>query len=178
MEIQQNLNNMLEELSSEIFILQSEMIKVMNGINKINLIIKKIQQHQLNNMNNNIMMNNMNNNIMMNNMNNNIMMNNIPNLNIGMNNINFEFQNQNFKKVEEWNLLFENKTLGGNVNIIIDPQQYIKEAINRYCLRSEIDPNNYKFMFNGRDLIPDMKIIQSGLSDNSRILAIQKKILL
>ena len=113
MEIQQNLNNMLEELSSEIFILQSEMIKVMNGINKINLIIKKIQQHQLNNMNNNIMMNNMNNNIMMN---------NIPNLNIGMNNINFEFQNQNFKKVEEWNLLFENKTLGGNVNIIIDPQ--------------------------------------------------------
>ena len=164
MEIQQNLNNMLEELSSEIIILQSEMIKVMNGINKINLIIKKIQQHQLNNMNNNIMMNNM--------------MNNIPNLNIGMNNINFGFQNQNFKKVEEWNLLFENKTLGGNVNIIIDPQQYIKEAINRYCLRSEIDPNNYKFMFNGRDLIPDMKIIQSGLSDNSRIWAIQKKILL
>ena len=112
MEFQQNLNDMLEELSSSIFILQSDIIKVMNGINKLNLIIRKIKQYQLNNMNNNMMINNM--------------MNNIPNLNIGMNNllnmqrmnpqipinvmannmINFNFPNENFKK---WNLRFEDR---------------------------------------------------------------------
>ena len=172
MEFQQNLNDMLEELSSSIFILQSDMIKVMNGINKLNLIIRKIKQYQLNNMNNN-------------------MMNNIPNLNIGMNNllnmqgmnppmpmnvmannmINFNFPNENFEK---WNLRFEDRLCGKIINVKINPEKFVKEAIDIYLQKTGIT-DKLKFIFNGEYLIPEQKISQSGLMNFSTITVLQEQ---
>ena len=118
MDQQQTIFNMVDEMGSILLTLQTDMIKVMNGINQLNIIITKIKQYKannnmMNNMNNNMMnnmnnnmMNNMNNNMMnnmnnnmMNNMNNNMlsnMMNNMKNMNIGMNNM-IGFQDMNMK---------------------------------------------------------------------------------
>ena len=175
MEFQQNLNDMLEELSSSIFILQSDIIKVMNGINKLNLIISKIKQYQSNNMNNNMMINNM--------------MNNIPNLNMDMNNmmnmmnmqrmnpqmpmnvmsnnmINFNLPDEN----EKWNLNFEDKSYG-NLNIInvkISPEKFVKDAIDIFLQKTGIT-DELKFICNCVCLIPEQKISQSVLRNLSTI---------
>ena len=42
---QQNLNDMIDEMSSVLLTLQTDMIKVMNGINQLNLITTKIKQY-------------------------------------------------------------------------------------------------------------------------------------
>ena len=69
----QNLDDMLNEMSKVLLNLQSDMSKVMTGINQLNLLISNIQKFRANNnMNNNMMGNGMmNNNInnMMNNFN-------------------------------------------------------------------------------------------------------------
>ena len=89
----QNLDDMLNEMSKVLLNLQSDMSKVMTGINQLNLLISNIQKYRANNnMNNNMMGNGMmNNNInnMMNNFNN---MNNLIN-----NNINPMMRNTNIK---------------------------------------------------------------------------------
>ena len=46
---QQNLNDMVDEMSSVLLTLQTDMIRVMNGINQLNLIITKIKQYNANN---------------------------------------------------------------------------------------------------------------------------------
>ena len=73
---QQNLYDMVDEMSSVISTLQGDMYKVMNGINQLNIIITKIKQYK----ENNNIMNNMNNQI-------DNMMNIMPNLNMGINNM-------------------------------------------------------------------------------------------
>ena len=45
MNTQQNLNDIVHEMSSVLLTLQSDMVKVMNGINQLNLIITKIKQY-------------------------------------------------------------------------------------------------------------------------------------
>ena len=57
---QQNLNNLIDEMSSVLLTLQTDMFKVMNGINQLNLIISKIRQNNLSNMDNNMINNMMN----------------------------------------------------------------------------------------------------------------------
>ena len=147
----------------------------MNGINKLNLIMIKIKQYQSNNANNN--------NMMINNM-----MNNIPNLNMGMNNmmnlqgmnlpmpmnamnnniVNFNLPNENFEK---WNLCFENKLYGKTINVKISPEKFVKEAIDIYLQKTGIT-DQLKYIFNGEDLIPELKINQSGLMNLSTITVI------
>ena len=81
---------MLNEMSKVLLNLQSDMSKVMTGINQLNLLISNIQKYRANNsMNNNMMGNGMMNNNMMNNFNN---MNNLIN-----NNINPMMRNTNIK---------------------------------------------------------------------------------
>ena len=66
-----NLDDMLNEMSKVILNLQSDMSKVMTGINQLNLLISNIQKYRKNNnmMGNNMMSNNiMGNNNMMGNM--------------------------------------------------------------------------------------------------------------
>ena len=174
---QQNLNDMIDEMSSVLLILQTDMIKVMNGINQLNLIITKIKQYNANHINNNMINNmmNINNNIqgMSMAMNNNMMgmqgMNMIMPMNGMMNNMNFGMQNVNLYDPEGWTLLFENNKK--ITNIKISEQKLFKEAINMYKEKSGYT-NDCKFIFNGKELNPEFKICQSGLMNYSKIIVI------
>ena len=131
----QNIFNMIDEMSSILLTLQTDMIKVMNEINQY-----KANNNMMSNMNYNMMNNMMNN-----------MLNNMKNINIGMNNIigvqGMKMQmpmnsmmnniNQNFKDDDNgWNLFFENNNDKRVFNIKISEQKLVKEAINTYKLKS------------------------------------------
>ena len=192
MDQQQNIFNMVDEMGSILLTLQTDMIKVMNGINQLNMIIAKIKQYKannnmMNNMNNN-MMNNMNN-IMLNNMMNNMM----NNMNIGMNNMigfqdmnmqipmnammnNMNMINQNpFFDNNGWTLKFENQNDKRIIDIKISKEKLFKEAINMYKIKSGRTDEILKFVFEGHEIYPETKISETGLDNNSRILVISPK---
>ena len=125
MDPQQNLNEMVDEMSSVLLTLQTNMIKVMNGINQLNLLITKIKQYNANNMINNMM--NINNNFQsialgMNNMMGMQGMNMLMPMNGIMNNMNFEMHNFNLEDIEGWNLRFEDQEDKSTINIKISEQ--------------------------------------------------------
>ena len=70
-----------------------------------------------------------------------------------------------------WNLIFENQNDRQTFNIRISEQKYVKEAISAYYLKSN-KTDKCKFIFNNKELFPEMKICQSGLSNMSKILVI------
>ena len=188
---QPNIFNMIDQMSSVLLTLQTDMIKVMNGINQLNLIITKIKEFKDNNNMNNINsvnnMMNMNNNLqnmqnMIMGMNNNMMgmqnMNMLMPMNGMMNNMNFPMQNLSFEDFNGWNLLFEKRKNGVNVMISVEisPDKLVKEAISAYLLKSnETDRNSFKFIFNNHELFPEIKISQSGLANGAKILVIDAK---
>ena len=120
---QQNLNDIVDEMSSVLLTLQTDMIKVMNGINQLNLLITKIKQYNVNNMINNMM--NINNNFqnMALGINNMAMgmqgMNMLMQMNEMMNNMNFGMNNFNLEDIERWNLTFENQEDNSSIYIRI-----------------------------------------------------------
>ena len=178
MNTQQNLNDIVTEMSSVLLTLQTDMIKVMNGITQLNVIISNIKQYKENNMNNNMLINNMMNNINDNIQNINMGMNNmigmqymnmpmpmngmINNINIGMNNFS--------EDVNGWNLIFEDNMYRNSIPVRISEQKSIKEAIKIYLLKSGIT-DKCKFIFN-TELLPEMKICDSGLTNMSKIIVI------
>ena len=168
---QQNLNNLIDEMSSVLLTLQTDMIKVMNGINQLNLIISKIRQNNLSNMDNNMINNMMNIN---NNMQNMAMgmqgMNMFMPMNGMMNNMNFGMQNLNQEDPEEWTLRFD-KPGREKVYVKISKEKLFKEAINLYKSKSN-DAQNNSFIFNANKLSPEVKICESGLKNNSYIVVI------
>ena len=177
MDNQQNLNDLVDEMSSVLVTLQTDMIKVMNAISQLNIIITKIKQFKSNNINDNIMNNmmNINNNMqnMVMGMNNNMM--GMQNMNMGMpsigmmNNMNMGMQEFSIEEKFGWNLIFENQDDGKSFNVFISEQKLVKEAIGLYMLKSGRN-DKCKFVFNNHELYPEMKICQSGLSNMSRIL--------
>ena len=178
MDPQHNLYNMIDEMSSVLLTLQTDMIKVMNGISQLNLLISKIKQYKENN-SNNMMMNNM--------------MNNMQNMGMGMNNMmgmqginmpmsmdamqgmmnNINFGNPNINIEDElgWNLIFENRNDGQTFLIRISEQKLFKEAISLYRLKSG-NTERCEFKFNNRKLNPEMKICQTGLCNIQKIIVI------
>ena len=168
----QNLDDMLDEMSKVMMNLQSDMTKVMTGINQLNLIITKIKQFNLNNVNNNNMINNMMN--INNNMQNMAMgmqgMNMFMPMNGMMNNMNFGMQNLNQEDPEEWTLRFD-KPGREKVYVKISKEKPFKEAINLYKSKSN-DAQNNSFIFNANKLSPEIKICESGLKNNSYIVVI------
>ena len=70
-----------------------------------------------------------------------------------------------------WNLIFENQNDRQSFNIRISEQKLVKEAISYYYLKSN-KTEKCKFIFNNKELYPEMKICQSGLNNLSRILVI------
>ena len=70
-----------------------------------------------------------------------------------------------------WNLIFENQNDKKSLTIRISEQKLVKEAISMYMLKSG-RTDKCKFVFDGKELIPKMKINQSGLSNKSRILVL------
>ena len=184
MNTQQNLNDIVNEMSSVLLTLQSDMVKVMNGINQLKLIITKIKQYNENNTNNNINNNMMNINNNMQNMAmgmNNMMgiqnMNMLMPMNGIMNNMNFGIPGLNLEDHDGWNLLFENQWDKKFVTIRISEKKQVKEAINMYKIKSN-NNRECKYRFNNKELIPEMKICQSGLNNFSKILVISVKDLL
>ena len=147
MNTQQNLNDIVNEMSSVLLTLQSDMVKVMNGINQLNHIIIKIKQYNENNTNNNTN-NNINNNMM--NINNNMQnmamgmnnmmgiqnMNMLMPMNTMMNIMNFGMPGLNLEDHDGWNLLFENQWDKKVVTIRISEKKQVKEAINMYKIKS------------------------------------------
>ena len=186
---QPNIFNMIDQMSSVILTLQTDMIKVMNGINQLNLIITKIKEFKDNNNMNNINsvnnMMNMNNNLqnmqnMIMGMNNNMMgmqnMNMLMPKNGMMNNVNFPIQNQIFEDSGGWILLFEFLNRKEIISIRISPDKFVKEAISAYLIKSnETDRSLFKFIFNNHELFPEIKISQTGLANGSKILVIEVK---
>ena len=83
-------------------------------------------------------------------------------------------QNINVDDPQGWNLIFENQTYGKTVSIIISEQKFVKEAISMYLLKTGIT-DKCKFIFNNKELFPEMKICQSGLTNLSRITVISTK---
>ena len=182
MDPQQNIFNMVDEMSSVLLTLQGDMFKVMDGINKLNLIITKIKQYQNNN---NIMnMNNQMNNIM----------NNMQNINMGMNNM-MNMQGMNMQM--PMNPMMMNNII--NQNDIVDPdgltlifeepgdtskffikisgQKLFKEAINKFCSKKQREPERCKFIYNSRNLNPEIKISELGLQDMSKIVVVRDNII-
>ena len=81
--------------------------------------------------------------------------------------------NNNLNSDEEykWNIIFENKSYGSRINILISPAKKIIEAINMFKLKINCK-ERMRFRFNGKDLNPDLTINKSGLSNNSWITVI------
>ena len=136
------------------------------------------------NMGNPMMMNmgNMGNTMMMNNMGNPMMMN--MNMANPMMNMNMNMPNQmmnmpgmnnntpvNIDDAGGWNLIFENQNDRQSFNIRISEQKLVKEAISMYKLKSGVT-EDCKFIFNNKELFPEMKICQSGLTNMAKILVI------
>ena len=138
------------------------------------------------NMGNPMMMNmgNMGNTMMMNNMGNPMMMNmNMANPMMNMN-MNMNMPNQmmnmpgmnnntpvNIDDAGGWNLIFENQNDRQSFNIRISEQKLVKEAISLYYLKAN-KTDKCKFIFNNKELFPEMKICQSGLTNMAKILVI------
>ena len=70
-----------------------------------------------------------------------------------------------------WDLTFEEGNSREVINIRINNEKLVKEAISMYMLKSG-RTDKCKFVFDGKELIPKMKINQSGLSNKSRILVL------
>ena len=173
----QNLDDMLDEMSKVMMNLQSDMTKVMTGINQLNLIITNIRNYRaknnMNMMNNNMMENNMMNNNMMNNYmtNNNMnnMMNNMMNLNDMMSPmINMEMMNEN-----------ELPSIKDNINVIFRKDkpimincklsEKVSEVIKKYRAKSLDNEKNIRFIFNAKELNQSLSVDEAGLTENSNI---------
>ena len=115
---------------------------------------------------NNPMMANMNNmpmdpSMMMNNQ----MMGNMPGIQ-GLGGMNMDIGD-----INGWNLIFENQKDGQSYNIRISQYKTVQEAINLFKIKSN-QSGKMKFIFNNKELFPQMKICQSGLENLSRITVI------
>ena len=189
----QNLDDMLNEMSKVLLNLQSDMSKVMTGINQLNLLISNIQKYRTNNniMNNmmnsnNMMINNnkmgnnmMNNNInnMMNNLNN---MNNLINNNINpmMGNINMNM-NQYPNIPKSFTVIFSH--IGNDTNklpimVNVKENEKISDIIQKYRQKSSNYDINIKFIWNAKDLNHSLTVAEAGLTNNANIFVVKTRI--
>ena len=76
---------------------------------------------------------------------------------------------------EKWILYFEEQVTEKIIPIKISPEKTIMEAINLYKIRRFVPfSKDLKFIFNGKELFPDLKIHKTGLFRNSRILVVSQ----
>ena len=168
-----NNMNMMNQMNNMNMMNQMNMVNMMNQMNNMNGLnmANQINMNLLNQLNmiNNGMMNPMNN-IMGNNMMMNNMMNVMPMMNNAVPNTNQMPQSGNL-----WNLLFQRKISRTNtqqtINILIDPDKLFIEAVNMFKIKAGSD-EDFKYIFNGKDVIKNIKISQTGLMNNSTITVI------
>ena len=165
-----NLDDMLNEMSKVILNLQSDMSKVMTGINQLNLLISNIQKYRKNN---NMMGNNMmSNNIMGNNnmIGNNNMMNNMNMMNMGLMPIIPEIP-------KSFNIIFRrDKETGKPLLVKVNEDEKVSEIIQRYREKYRDFEQNLKFIFNAKELNTFLSVAEHGLSENANIFIVKKKI--
>ena len=135
----------------------------MGGMPMMNMNMNNMGGMPMMNMN----MNNMGMNMNMNNMGMNMMNMNNMGMNMGMN----QNQQVNIEDQGGWNLIFENQNDRQTFNVMISEQKLVKEAISLYYLKSNRN-DKCKFIFNNKELFPEMKICQSGLTNMAKILVI------
>ena len=133
------------------------------------------------NMGNNMNMNMMNQNIMNNQMPqiNPMLMNDQPmwmwhynNLNENQN-INFNNPNNSSNKIH---IIFEYKDINSNIFVLCDYNEKIKEVVKRFFDEAGIEPkyyNNFKFIFNCKNLCMDLSISENGMTSGSRVIVIK-----
>ena len=178
-----NLDDMLNEMSKVILNLQSDMSKVMTGINQLNLLISNIQKYRKNNnmMGNNMMSNNIigNNNMMGNNMMNNInmmgnnMMNNMNMMNMGLMPIIPEIP-KSFDII--FRRLGHDKESGKPLLVKVNEDEKVSEIIQRYREKYSDFEQNLKFIFNAKELNTFLSVAEHGLSENANIFVEKKKV--
>ena len=191
-----NLDDMLNEMSKVILNLQSDMSKVMTGINQLNLLISNIQKYRKNNnmMGNNMMSNMMGNNNMIGNnnmMNNMNMMGNINmmgnnmmnNINMMGNNMMNNMNNMNMMNMglmpiireipKSFNIIFRraghDKESGKPLLVKVNEDEKVSEIIQRYREKYNDFEQNLKFIFNAKELNTFLSVAEHGLSENSNI---------
>ena len=158
------LDNMLIEMSNELINLQSNMSKVITGINKLKNLLSNIQEYRTNNkIMNNPMMNPMENQMMMNPM--------INNMNID---INTEKQFSNIS--ETFTVIFEDNYRGEkrSFSILTKSDEKISEIIKKYRQKSSNYSKNIDFIFNANYLNPSLTVSEAGLTNCKTIQVICK----
>ena len=155
------LDNMLIEMSNELINLQSNMSKVITGINKLKNLLSNIQGCRTNNK---IM-----NNPMMNPMENQMMNQMINNMNID---INTEKQFSNIS--ETFTVFFEDNYRGEkrSFSILTKSDEKISEIIKKYRQKSSNYNKNIDFIFNAKHLNPSLTASEAGLTNCNTIQVI------
>ena len=98
---------------------------------------------------------------------------NFMQMNQMMNNIIQNMMGNNFGSDEYINLVF---VLHSKItNFTISKQKTVQEAINLFRLKSGNNDKDLKFIFEGRTLNPELKIIETGLKDGSKIIVVKKE---
>ena len=182
-----NIDDMLNEISKSLMNLQTDINKVMMGINQINFLISKIQQFRANNSNlemgaNLIMSNNMTNNM--------ANMINPMNLNMNMNSGIMPIQSMmpipplvNMVPIEPimpkktFNVVFRESVSNINDNnrkityMNVKGDEKVGEIIQRYRERNS-DYRNLKFIFDAKSLNPSLTADEAGLCDGANIFVV------
>ncbi len=98
-----------------------------------------------------------------------MMVNNMPmSMDMGMNNTSVSIGDAG-----GWNLIFEEKNGSKRINITISPDKTVAAAINMYKIKTnQVDNNQMKFIYNGKQLATALSISQSGLINGSVITVV------
>ena len=156
---EEDIDDMLDEISKVILNLQTDMTKVLTGINKLNELTTKIKLARLNKKNN---MNN-NNNMMNNNINNNIM---LPMFN-AMNNMIKLNENPFLNNSNVINIFFKKGALTTIINC--KQNEKISDVINRYMMKSSDTSIYNRYIYNGKALNHSLTVGQSGITNNNYV---------
>ena len=93
------------------------------------------------------------------------------------NNINSTIQignNNNKKEVKFLSICFRMKDEGATIMIQCRSDEKMEDTINKFCCKAFVKKEDYKFIFNAKNVIFDSTVEQNGLTDNSNILVVKK----
>ena len=158
----------------------------MNNYNNSNNMINYNYSNSMNNYNNFNNMNNYNNSNMMNNYNMNSMNNN------NMNNMNQMFNNMSLNNYNNYNPQFEHEiqskefsvifiavgaTLKAEAPIIVQttPEEKVSAIIEKYRNMANDHDKNRKFIYNAKNLNPNLTVGEAGITNNANIFVIKTK---
>ena len=81
------------------------------------------------------------------------------------------FNKEEYDPNDYWDLLFEDQAIKRTSVIRINPNKKFSEAINMYRIKSG-DKEKVKFLFNNKEINPELKIFETGLRSRSSIIMV------